>query len=79
VTDFTTGGLERFEGRDGRPGDVAFIGVVCDVSASCLRQEGRHQAIHEAGRDLTDEIASAPHYPDFLEPFPVVGRLLLER
>jgi predicted heme/steroid binding protein len=34
---------------------------------------GRHQALHEAGRDLTDVLDEAPHGPDLLERVPATG------
>jgi predicted heme/steroid binding protein len=68
--------LSRFDGREGRPAYVAFKGKVYDVSDSFLWQGGRHEAMHEAGKDLTDELPSAPHDESTLEAFPEVARLL---
>lgn len=68
--------LSRCDGRDGRPAYVAYRGFVFDVSHSSLWKDGRHQARHEAGRDLTEEFASAPHGTLVLARVPIVGRLV---
>ncbi len=57
------------------PAYVAYAGRVYDVSGSFLWQKGNHQGLHRAGRDLTAELENAPHGADFLQRFPVVGRL----
>ncbi len=67
--------LAACNGRDGAPAWVAFEGRVYDVSQSFLWQRGRHQVTHPAGRDYTGELGAAPHGPDLLERFPVVGLL----
>ena len=72
---FTVSELAAFDGADGRPAYVAYAGLVYDVSASFLWKGGRHQGPHLAGRDLTGELASAPHEADLLDSFPVVGRI----
>jgi predicted heme/steroid binding protein len=73
---FTRAELARNDGQDGRPALVAYDGLVYDVSASFLWRDGRHQVLPRAGRDLSDAFAEAPHGPDLLERFPVVGRLV---
>ena len=72
---FTLDELAEFDGAEGRPAYVAYKGTVYDVSDSFLWMGGKHQGLHRAGRDLTDELSRAPHGADFLERFPVVGRL----
>ena len=68
--------LSRCDGRGGAPAYVAYRGLVYDVSGSFHWQEGRHQAMHSAGVDLTDAIDAAPHEAEFLtDRFPVVARL----
>jgi len=67
--------LARFDGRDGRPAYLAYAGKVYDVSDSFLWRVGRHQALHRAGQDLTEALGQAPHGPELLERFPVVGIL----
>lgn len=67
--------LARYDGRDGRPAYVAVNGNVYDFSASKLWQSGDHQGQHQAGVDLTEALAKAPHVRAVIERFPVVGRL----
>ncbi len=72
---FTKEELRRYNGKDGAPAFVAFEGKVYDVSDSFLWQNGRHQAIHDAGVDLTGSLDQAPHGADLLKRFPIVGTL----
>ncbi len=62
-------------GRDGAPALNAYRGRVYDVSRSFLWQNGGHQALHAAGRDLTGSLEDAPHPADVLKRFPMVGTL----
>ena len=73
---FTLDELAELDGADGRAAYVAHEGTVYDVSESFLWKSGKHQGLHRAGRDLTDELKRAPHESDFLARFPVVGRLV---
>ena len=72
---FTPDELAGFDGAEGKSAYVAYRGRVYDVSESFLWKSGKHQGLHRAGKDLTDELAGAPHGADFLKRFPVVGRL----
>ncbi len=72
---FTREELKKYDGKDGRPAYIAYKGVVYDVSSSFLWKGGRHQALHEAGNDLTEALKEAPHGEKFLEKFPIVGYL----
>ncbi len=56
--------LARCDGREGRPAYVAFEGTVYDVSGSRMWRSGTHMRRHEAGHDLTAELAAAPHGPE---------------
>jgi predicted heme/steroid binding protein len=67
--------LLKYNGRDGAPAYVAYRGKVYDVSDAFLWKGGRHQALHESGRDLTDALDEAPHGPEFLDRYSVVGEL----
>ncbi|MEM3017775.1 MAG: cytochrome b5 domain-containing protein [Candidatus Bathyarchaeia archaeon] len=67
--------LAKYNGRDGYPAYVAHNGGVYDVSTSALWMNGKHQAVHFAGEDLTGAMKNAPHSPDLLEKFPLVGTL----
>ncbi len=75
MREFTLQELAKFDGRDGRPAYVAHKGKVYDVTGSFLWRGGHHQAMHQAGHDLTGAMKLAPHGPEFLERFPVVGVL----
>ncbi|MCS7216385.1 MAG: cytochrome B5 [Candidatus Bipolaricaulota bacterium] len=72
---FTEEELLYYDGRSGRPAYMAFAGKVYDVTGSFLWRGGRHQALHTAGADLTEAIKAAPHGPELLAKFPVVGVL----
>ena len=67
--------LKQFNGKD-KPAYVAYRGKVYDVSGSFQWRNGRHQVVHNAGCDLTAAIEDAPHGPDMLDKFPIVGELL---
>jgi predicted heme/steroid binding protein len=67
--------LGRYNGQDGAPAFIAYGGRVYDVSRSFLWQNGRHQAVHAAGCDLTRSLDQAPHGADLLKSFPMVGTL----
>lgn len=73
---FTREELRNHCGGNGLPVYVAYDGLVYDVSDSYVWEMGEHQEAHEAGHDLTDEMGDAPHEPDVLENFPVVGELV---
>jgi predicted heme/steroid binding protein len=72
---FTKDELARYDGKEGRPAYVAYQGRVHDVSASFLWKTGKHQAFHKAGCDLTAALGDAPHGPELLERFPIVGMM----
>ena len=68
--------LKKCDGQDGHPAYVGFEGQVYDVSGSELWARGRHQFRHEAGKDLTSELAAAPHGEEVLLRMPLVGKLV---
>jgi predicted heme/steroid binding protein len=70
---FTRESLAEFDGKEGRPAYVAYQGKVYDVSSSLMWQDGDHDGEHLAGVDLTAAMDDAPHFPDELDAFPVVG------
>jgi len=72
---FTLAELAKFNGKDGNPAYIAYKGKVYDISESWLWEDGDHQGIHEAGKDLTDDMGDAPHDEDNVFNFPVVGVL----
>lgn len=73
---FTKDELSQYDGKEGRPIYVAYKGKVYDLSGSDLWEDGDHQGLHEAGKDLTIDMEDAPHDPDEMERFPIVGELI---
>jgi len=75
MLELTLDELAQYHGRSGAPAFIAYQGKVYDVSRSFLWQQGRHQVVHAAGKDLTGEIEAAPHTAAMLERVPIVGTL----
>ncbi|WP_429885817.1 cytochrome b5 domain-containing protein [Geoalkalibacter halelectricus] len=67
--------LTQHDGRNGNKAYVAVNGKVYDVSASPLWRNGDHQGTHQAGADLTQELATAPHVRAVIERFPIVAHI----
>jgi predicted heme/steroid binding protein len=67
--------LAENDGREGRKAYVAVNGNIYDFTDSQMWQNGDHQGVHQAGRDLTEELKNAPHVRAVIERFPVVGQL----
>jgi predicted heme/steroid binding protein len=72
---FTIEELKKYDGSRGIA-YIAYKGKVYDVSQSFQWKKGVHQIRHHAGLDLTAVLKQAPHTPDLLFKFPVVGRLV---
>jgi predicted heme/steroid binding protein len=70
--------LAANDGQDGRRAYVAVNDKIYDVTDSPRWQKGRHPPDHQAGQDLTEELAKAPHVRAVIERFPVVGTLEAE-
>lgn len=75
MKEFSGKGLSKYSGKDGMPAYIAYRCVVYNVTNSFLWKNGKHQVLHEAGRDLTAELDDAPHGPDLLERVPTIGAL----
>jgi predicted heme/steroid binding protein/uncharacterized membrane protein len=67
--------LRANDGQEGRPAYVVYQGQVYDVSESRMWRQGTHVRRHQAGNDLTDELAAAPHDTSVFERVPLVGQL----
>jgi predicted heme/steroid binding protein len=67
--------LKKYDGRNGLA-YIAYRRKVYDVSASYHWKRGSHHAAHRAGCDLTEALEQAPHDPDLLDRFPIVGKLV---
>jgi predicted heme/steroid binding protein/uncharacterized membrane protein len=65
--------LAQNNGKDGKPTYVAVNGKVYDLSQSAKWMEGAHMKRHQAGRDLSSDLSAAPHGPEVLDRFPLVG------
>ena len=78
MQEFDIAELEKYDGTNGKPVYVAYKGKVYDVGNSRLWRNGLHMKRHHAGRDLTADIQGAPHEPDVLERYPLVGTLKQE-
>lgn len=67
--------LKNYDGKEGRPAYFAYKGKIYDVTESRLWKNGTHMRRHEAGADLTEALAAAPHADDVMSRFPCVGEL----
>jgi len=67
--------LADCDGSAGKRACVAVDGVVYDVGASRLWKGGLHMKRHRAGRDLSADIAAAPHGREVLEKVTRVGTM----
>jgi predicted heme/steroid binding protein len=75
VKRFSKGDLARYNGKKGAPAYIAYKGKVYDASNSFQWRNGRHQVLHNAGKDLTDSLEQAPHGVEMLERLPMIGTL----
>ena len=69
--------LQQLSLRNGQDREeiwVAVDGIIYDLSSSRLWHNGTHYE-HWAGQELAHELSDAPHLPDVLRKFPVVGKL----
>ena len=71
---FSLAELKKYDGSRGIS-YIAYRGRVYNVSKSYHWKRGVHQVSHKAGCDLTEALKDAPHLPNLLFKFPVVGRL----
>jgi predicted heme/steroid binding protein len=69
---YDPGSLAPFDGTEGRPALIAHQGTVYDVSVLPRWKGGTHMK-HLAGRDLTGDLARAPHDAAMLERARKVG------
>ena len=68
--------LEGYDGKNGKPAYVAYQGKVYDLSQSTLWSGGEHMGMHQAGKDITEELELAPHGEETLERVKLVGKLV---
>jgi predicted heme/steroid binding protein len=72
---FSVEELSQFDGKNGKPAYVAYKGKVYDVSDSYQWIDGEHLGEHQAGKDLTRQMAVAPH-GDVMDRMKTVGVLV---
>jgi predicted heme/steroid binding protein len=75
IRKFTKHELTIYNGQKGMPAYISYEGYIFDVSDSYHWRDGYHQVFHFAGEDLTDALRSAPHGPEFLKRYPMIGYL----
>ena len=73
---FTVKELEEYNGKNGKPAYAAYQGKVYDLSQSRLWSGGEHMGMHQAGKDITEELELAPHGEEILERVKQVGVLV---
>jgi len=73
---FTSKELEEYNGKNGKPAYIAYQGKVYDVSQSDLWRDGEHMGMHQAGKDLTEELELAPHREEVFEKAKLIGELV---
>ena len=75
MKEFDVESLAQFNGQEGRPVYIAYLGKVFDVSGSKLWAGGLHMKRHQASHELSAEIEAAPHGEEVFERYPQVGIL----
>ncbi len=68
--------LEENNGKNGKPAYIAYKGKVYDVSESSFWVDGDHLGMHNAGKDLTEELEMAPHREETFQKVKLVGELV---
>jgi len=74
--DMTSEELAYYDGKDGRPGYIAYEGMIYDVSKSGIWFDGVHFIKHPAGADLTRFLNQAPHGEEKILKMPKIGQLV---
>ena len=66
--------LSLRNGQDKKEVWVAIKGLIYDVTSSRKWETGIHYE-HWAGQELDQELMDAPHLPDVINKFPIIGKL----
>jgi predicted heme/steroid binding protein/uncharacterized membrane protein len=74
--DMTSEELAYYDGKEGRPGYIAYEGKIYDVSKSGIWYDGVHFFRHPAGADLTRFLKLAPHGEEKILKMPKIGQLV---
>jgi len=70
--------IASHDGKDGSPSYIVYDKKIYDVTASKLWQDGTHMNRHKAGADLSEFMSMAPHGPEVLKRFPMIGAMASE-
>lgn len=68
--------LDQNDGKNGKPAYLVYKGKVYDVSDSSFWLDGEHLGMHNAGKDLTKELETAPHGEENLKRVKLIGDLV---
>ena len=68
--------LEQNNGKNGKPAYFSYKGKVYDVSDSSFWLDGEHLGMHNAGKDLSEELETAPHREENFQRVKYVGELV---
>ena len=68
--------LAQNNGKNGKPAYIAYQGKVYEVTDSSFWMEGDHMGMHDAGKDLTEELETAPHRDEAFKRVKFVGDLI---
>ena len=68
--------LQQSNGKHGKPAYFAYKGKVYEVSESSFWLDGDHMGMHDAGKDLTEELEMAPHREENFQRVKLVGELV---
>ena len=72
---FSTEELSKNNGKNGMPVLITYNGKVYDFTKSSRWEDGNHESMQDAGKDLTIDLETmSPHGPDVMERFPVIGK-----
>lgn len=67
--------LEENNGKNGKPAYFAYKGKVYEVTDSAMWLDGEHMGMHQAGKDLTEELEMAPHREENFGRVKLIGEL----
>jgi predicted heme/steroid binding protein len=68
--------LTQNNGKNGKPAYFAYKNKVYEVTDSSFWMEGEHMGMHDAGKDLTEELEMAPHREETFKRVKFVGDLV---
>jgi len=74
--DMSAAELALCDGKEGRPALFAHDGTIYDAGSSRFWKMGNHMGRHQAGSDLSETLAQAPHGAEMMARLPAVGRLV---